>query len=87
MTGRLAIEPMLYRAVKRPNVCPLGSPKYDVQVSRIRRLFNMELASGSVNSGEQCAGMDSPIVTGGGRADAKNDAVEVELAHVGRLAP
>jgi hypothetical protein len=29
----------------------------------------------------------SPIVTGGGRADAENRAVEVELAHVGRFAP
>jgi hypothetical protein len=28
-----------------------------------------------------------PIVTGGGRADAKNHAVEVELAHVRRLGP
>jgi hypothetical protein len=29
----------------------------------------------------------SPIITGGGRADAENRTVEVELAHVGRRAP
>ena len=34
-----------------------------------------------------CGTQDSPIVAGGGRADAKDDAVKVELAHVGRLGP
>lgn len=30
-----------------------------------------------------CRTQNSPIVTGGGRTDAKNHAVEVKLAHVG----
>ena len=30
---------------------------------------------------------NSPIITSGGRADAENDAVKVQLAHVWRFGP
>lgn len=88
VTGREAMEPIEYSAVRRPRVEPFGSSKKSVHVSRIRRLFSRDLSCVSGMSIYNGAVKDYlPIVTCSCGSNADDEGPEVELPQSGFLCP